>query len=72
MKNTKALKNSIVISRQASRVISLYFRGYPTNYTENPTNYTEKPTNYTEDLENYGVMVALIGGQKSVNIYKEI
>jgi hypothetical protein len=79
MKNEKTLKNSIATGKVLDEVVNLCFRSRPTNYTEKPTNYTEKPTNYTEkptnyteDLKNYGVTTALVGGKKSVNIYKDI
>jgi len=65
MKNEKTLKNSIATGKVLDEVVNLCFRS-------RPTNYTEKPTNYTEDLKNYGVTTALVGGKKSVNIYKDI
>jgi len=72
MKNEKTLKNSIATGKVLDEVVNLCFRGRPNNYTERPNNYTEKPNNYTEDLKNYGVTTALVGGKKSVKIYKDI
>lgn len=72
MKERKTTINGIRTGKIIDICDRILFRPHPNNYTERPNNYTEKPNNYTEAIENCGVMVALVGGKKSVKIYKDI